>query len=192
MRYTYPLQDVVVAESSVAHVALSEGGSTLLVSPAAVGRFATAAHDVQLAAAGTAARPLSLPATGNAEAVSSAGCSSSPNPADRCALLADYASGVVEVQRAMQRLQAGGMPYVVGGTVGLTSAVVGGGGGGTLDVGSDLAERSRISQQLHRLLYAEAVLGQLFQRCEDISDSLEATSQVLRFMARGLDEVCGW
>ena len=188
-----------MAECSVS--SLSDEGTTLLVSPAAVGSFAAAAQDVQQAAAaaavqmdgaqprrGAAGRPRGLPATGGIGARSDAGDSAAPRPIDRCALLADYASGVVEVQRAMQRLQAGGMPYVVGGTVSLTSAVVG--GGGALDVGSDLAERSRLSQQLHRLLYAEAVLGQLFQRCEDISDSLEATSQVLRFMSKGLDEVC--
>ena len=66
-----------------------------------------------------------------------------PGPADRCALLADYASGVVEVQRAMQRLQAGGMPCVVGGAVSLTSAVVG--GGGALDVGSDPASYTHLT-----------------------------------------------
>lgn len=187
------LEDVGVAERSCARLppAAAPGDSpTLVLLPSAVTDFVAAAAEAQAAVLpgdsavrkGAGGRPLALPGSIEAGASGAVPAASS----DPAALLADYAAGVTEAQRAMQRLQAGGagVPYALGGGV-LGFAAPSGPAGSA----ADLAERSRLCQQLHRLLYAEAVLGQLFQRCEDISDGLEATGQVLRFMAKGLDEV---
>ena len=190
---------------------------TLVLLPSALPGFVDAAAEAAAAAAGeggggsgqgggsgSAARK-----GGGGRGDGGSGGDSAPSTCP-AALLADYAAGVTEAQRALQRLQAGsslGVPCALGaaaGVVGLAagSAASGSGVGASCASASpaDLAERSRLCQALHRLLYAEAVLAQLFQRCEDVSDGLEATSQVLRFMAKGLDEVrgcggwagCGW
>ncbi|KAL4433793.1 hypothetical protein ABPG75_000234 [Micractinium tetrahymenae] len=188
------LEDVAIAEASVAR--LSEDGSIVL-SPRAVSSFVAAAAEAAAAMAAEAPAAQRKGA-GSRSLAGGESSSSGPSPADRCAVLADYASGLTEVQRAMQRLQSGGQPYQMGlgasllglsgGAAAAVAAASGAAGGGPGASAADLAERSRLCQQLHRLLYAEAVLGTLFQRCEDISDGLEATSQVLRFMAKGLDE----
>ena len=196
------LEDVYVEGRAIARLdepeaASGEGGSaaqpspdqaTLVLLPAAVSDFIAAADDAAVAAIGTPAEAVPARRGGRGGVDVTATLASG-----RVALLADYAAGVTEAQRAQARLAAGGaggLPYV------------GLGLGASPPTGTDdLLDRSRVAQQLHRLLYAEAVLGQLFQRCEDISDGLEATSQVLRFMAKGLDEVrgagqdglaCGW
>lgn len=183
------LEDVYVEGRAIARLeepepAGGEGSSeqaspdqaTLVLLPAAVSDFIAAADDAAVAAIGTPAEVVP-PRRGGRPGVDATASLAS----GRVALLADYAAGVTEAQRAQARLAAGGtggLPYV------------GLGLGASPPTGTDdLLDRSRVAQQLHRLLYAEAVLGQLFQRCEDISDGLEATSQVLRFMAKGLDEV---
>ena len=112
--------------------------------------------------------------------------------AEHLALLAEYASGSTDVQRALQRLAASGSSS--GGPSNVTAhdaapgmpAVLAGLPASVIAAASD---RHRLCQHLHRLLYLEAVLGQLMQRCEDTSDGLEATAQVLRIMSKGLDEV---
>lgn len=186
------LEDVYVEGRAIARLdepeaASGEGGSaaqpspdqaTLVLLPGAVCDFIAAADDAAVAAIGTPAEAVPARRGGRGGVDVTATLASG-----RVALLADYAAGVTEAQRAQARLVAGGaggLPYV------------GLGLGASPPTGTDdLLDRSRVAQQLHRLLYAEAVLGQLFQRCEDISDGLEATSQVLRFMAKGLDEVRG-
>jgi hypothetical protein len=180
------LQDIEVAEASVARLAKKNDG--LQLTPAAVETFIEAAAEAQLAAAAAQLEvaPLRRGLVGRAAAPPAA----DEADIDRAALLAAFAAGVTEVQQDMVRLQAGGTAGCGSGAVtGALPAAFALNGDAAYTNDRKLAERLRLGQQLHRLLYAEATLAQLFQRCEDISDGLEATSQVLRLMAGGLDEV---
>ncbi|KAL4853977.1 Inactive ubiquitin carboxyl-terminal hydrolase 53 [Chlorella vulgaris] len=179
------LEDIEVAEASVARLAKKNDG--LQLTPAAVETFIEAAAEAQLAAeaAQLEVAPLRRGQVGRAAVPPAA----DEADIDRAALLAAFAAGVTEVQQDMVRLQAGGTAGCGSGAVtGALPAAFALNGDAAYTNDRKLAERSRLGQQLHRLLYAEATLAQLFQRCEDISDGLEATSQVLRLMAGGMDE----
>eukprot|EP00887_Chlorella_sp_A99_P005124 scaffold25.g5124.t1 len=184
-----PQTDILVESDSVGQVEEDERGERVLgVKPCALAKFVSAAQEVAAAAAaaGVAGAACSAGAgRGGAAAAAAAAKGSTPPPAgrqataaaaasDQLALLAEYASGATDVQRALLRLAA--------------AAGAGGGGGAPGAAAAAAAERARLAQHLHRLLYLEAVLGQLMQRCEDTSDGLEATAQVLRIMSKGLDE----
>jgi hypothetical protein len=187
------LQDIVISDAAVAQ--LSAEGDRLVLASTALQRFvAVAAETYAAAATAGALQPDAVAArraAGTRAVAAAAGTSDGPAGADCCSLLADFAAGVTDTQRAMQRLQAGaGVGGGYGGLLGAPPPPLASPSGASTSV-AGLAERSRLCEQLHRLLYAEAVLGALFQRCEELADGLEATAQVLRFMARGLDEVSG-
>lgn len=147
-----------MADASVAH--LSEDGATLVLAPASVASFVEAAEAAAAAAAAEAAatsqrRHAGGRALAGGSVLPPAAGEPAP-PTDRCALLADYAAGVTEVQRAQQRLAAGA---AAAGLLGLTAGAAPGLGVGAGLGAADLAERSQLSTSLHRLLYAESVLG---------------------------------